>query len=78
MDPEVSKLLWFAGALFSYAVNEDDRNSSRHILQIDQSGLTLPTRENYLNKTEQHEKVLKAYLEYMTKVKIMLTYNEIL
>ncbi|KAK9745200.1 Peptidase family M13 [Popillia japonica] len=31
------------GALFSYAVGEDDRNSSRHVIQIDQSGLTLPT-----------------------------------
>ncbi|KAF2895308.1 hypothetical protein ILUMI_10863 [Ignelater luminosus] len=59
------------GALFSYAVGEDDRNSTRHIIQIDQSGLTLPTRENYLNKTE-HAKVLAAYLEYMTKVGILL------
>ncbi|KAJ8916510.1 hypothetical protein NQ315_000152 [Exocentrus adspersus] len=59
------------GGLFSYAVSEDDRNSSRHILQIDQNGLTLPTRENYLNKTE-HAKVLKAYLEYMTKVGVLL------
>lgn len=64
------------GALFSYAVNEDDRNSSRHVLQIDQSGLSLPTRENYLNKTEQHEKVLKAYLEYMTKVGVLLKGEE--
>lgn len=55
------------GALFSYAVGEDEKNSSRHVLQIDQSGLTLPTRENYLNKTE-HGNVLEAYLDYMTKV----------
>lgn len=55
------------GALFSYGVGEDEKNSSRHVLQIDQSGLTLPTRENYLNKTE-HAKVLEAYLDYMTKV----------
>ncbi|KAJ8956318.1 hypothetical protein NQ318_015056 [Aromia moschata] len=54
--------------LFSYAVGEDDKNSSRHILQIDQSGLTLPTRESYLNKTKEHAKVLKAYLKYMTDV----------
>ncbi|KAJ8939317.1 hypothetical protein NQ314_011175 [Rhamnusium bicolor] len=59
------------GGLFSYAVGEDDRNSSRHVLQIDQSGLSLPTRENYLNKTE-HAKVLEAYLEYMTKVGVLL------
>lgn len=59
------------GALFSYSVGEDDKNSTRHVLQIDQSGLTLPTRENYLNKTE-HGKVLEAYLDYMTKVSIKL------
>lgn len=57
------------GGLFSWAVNEDDKNSSRHIIQIDQGGLTLPTIDNYLNKTE-HEKVLTAYLDYMTKVLI--------
>lgn len=55
------------GALFSYAVGEDDKNSSRHVLQIDQSGLTLPTRENYLNKTD-HAKILAAYFDYMTRV----------
>lgn len=55
------------GALFSYAVGEDDRNSTRHVIQIDQSGLTLPTRENYLNKTAR-AKILPAYLDYMTKV----------
>ncbi|KAF5279864.1 hypothetical protein FQA39_LY18209 [Lamprigera yunnana] len=59
------------GALFSYAVVEDDRNSTHHIIQIDQNGLTLPTRDNYLNATE-NAKLLKAYLEYMTKVGVLL------
>ncbi|XP_044763653.1 endothelin-converting enzyme homolog isoform X2 [Coccinella septempunctata] len=59
------------GAFFSYSVGEDDKNSSRHVLQIDQSGLTLPTRETYLNKTE-HAKVLEAYLDYMTRVGVLL------
>ncbi|XP_078035136.1 M13 family metallopeptidase neprilysin 3 isoform X3 [Augochlora pura] len=57
--------------LFTWAVNEDDRNSSRHIIQIDQGGLTLPTADNYLNVTE-HGKVLTAYLEYMTKIGVLL------
>ncbi|CAH0548765.1 unnamed protein product [Brassicogethes aeneus] len=60
------------GGLFSYAVGEDDKNSSRYIIQIDQSGLTLPTRDSYLNKTAEHQKVLDAYLEYMTKVGVLL------
>lgn len=60
------------GALFSYGVGEDDRNSSRHILQLDQSGLALPTRDNYLNKSGDHQKILDAYLTYMTKVNVEL------
>ncbi|XP_049824588.1 endothelin-converting enzyme homolog isoform X3 [Aethina tumida] len=60
------------GALFSYAVGEDDKNSSRYILQVDQSGLTLPTRDNYLNKTKEHVKILDAYLDYMTKTGVLL------
>lgn len=63
------------GGLFSWAVGEDDKNSSRHIIQIDQSGLTLPTRDNYLNKTA-HAKVLAAYLDYMTKVGVLLGGDE--
>lgn len=63
------------GGLFGWAVGEDDRNSSRHIIQIDQGGLTLPTKENYLNKTA-HAKVLAAYLEYMVKVAVLLGANE--
>ncbi|XP_011139623.1 endothelin-converting enzyme homolog isoform X2 [Harpegnathos saltator] len=59
------------GGLFSWAVNEDDRNSSRYIIQIDQGGLTLPTADNYLNVTE-HSKVLAAYLDYMTTIGVLL------
>jgi neprilysin len=60
------------GGLFGWAVGEDDRNSMKHIIQIDQGGLTLPTRDNYINKTAQHEKILVAYLEYMTKIGMLL------
>lgn len=60
------------GGLFGWAVGEDDRNSSQHIIQIDQGGLTLPTRDNYINRTEQHEKILVAYLDYMTKIGVLL------
>lgn len=50
------------GGLFNWEVGEDDRNSTRHIIQIDQGGLTLPTRDYYLNVTA-HAKVLEAYEE---------------
>lgn len=59
------------GGLFSWAVQEDDRNSSLYIIQIDQGGLTLPTRDTYLNQTA-NDKILTAYLDYMTKVGVLL------
>ncbi|PSN53054.1 Endothelin-converting enzyme [Blattella germanica] len=62
------------GGLFSWAVGEDDRNSTRHVIQIDQGGLTLPTRDNYLNKTA-NEKILAAYLDYMTKMQAVIDFE---
>ncbi|CAN7986084.1 unnamed protein product, partial [Ixodes hexagonus] len=57
--------------LFSWAVGEDDRNSSRHILQVDQGGLILPSRDFYLDKADD-DKVLTAYLSYMTAIGVLL------
>ncbi|KAH8041678.1 hypothetical protein HPB51_017480 [Rhipicephalus microplus] len=57
--------------LFSWAVGEDDRNSSRHVIQVDQGGLILPSRDYYLNKSKD-DKVLNAYLTYMTSVGVLL------
>ena len=59
------------GGLFSWAVGADERNSSRNVIQIDQSGLGLPSRDYYINKTLDDD-VLKAYLAYMTKVGVLL------
>ncbi|XP_052752968.1 endothelin-converting enzyme homolog isoform X1 [Galleria mellonella] len=63
------------GGLFNWAVTEDDRNSSKHVIVLDQGGLNLPTRDNYLNKTA-HKKVLDAYLDYMTRVCVLLGANK--
>ncbi|KAK8730281.1 hypothetical protein OTU49_008192, partial [Cherax quadricarinatus] len=46
-----SKVKFMSGALFSWGVAEDDKNSSSHILQFDQGGLTLPARNYYLNES---------------------------
>ncbi|XP_064461108.1 endothelin-converting enzyme homolog isoform X2 [Ornithodoros turicata] len=61
--------------LFSWAVGEDERNSSRHILQVDQGGLLLPSRDYYLNKSAD-DKVLTAYHLYMTTVGVLLGGDE--
>ncbi|XP_068624713.1 endothelin-converting enzyme homolog [Battus philenor] len=67
--------LYNLGGLFNWAVTEDDRNSSKHVIVLDQGGLNLPTRDNYLNKTA-HKKVLDAYLDYMTRICVLLGANK--
>ncbi|XP_060073168.1 endothelin-converting enzyme homolog [Ylistrum balloti] len=58
--------------LFAVWVGEDDRSSSKNILKVDQSGLGLPQRDYYLNKSITQDPVLIAYLEYMTEVGMLL------
>uniref|UniRef100_A0AAY4EI74 endothelin-converting enzyme 1 n=1 Tax=Denticeps clupeoides TaxID=299321 RepID=A0AAY4EI74_9TELE len=41
------------------------------LTQVDQSGLFLPSRDYYLNKTA-NDKVLKAYLDYMVELGMLL------
>ncbi|XP_021015784.1 membrane metallo-endopeptidase-like 1 isoform X1 [Mus caroli] len=49
----------------------DDQNSSRHVIYIDQPTLGMPSREYYFQEDNNH-KVRKAYLEFMTSVATML------
>ncbi|XP_076320536.1 endothelin-converting enzyme homolog isoform X2 [Tachypleus tridentatus] len=59
------------GGLFKWWVENDDKNSSRNILQIDEGELSLPNRDYYLDKV-QHEEIWTAYLTYMTNVGVLL------
>ena len=60
------------GGFFVWNVGEDDKNSSRHVLQLDQGGLSLTTREQYLNKTLEEDPVLTALLHVMVQTSLML------
>lgn len=55
------------GGLFSWAVGADERESTKNIIQLDQGGLGLPSRDYYLNKTDKNA-VIEAYLDYMIKI----------
>lgn len=59
--------------LIELYVGADDKNSSVHILQIDQLTLALPSRDYYLKSSSEHD--LKAYHKYMTKTAILLGAN---
>jgi len=51
-------------------VGENDKNSSQHVIQIDQGGLTLPTRDYYLNKNDTT--VIDALKRVIFKVVLLL------
>ncbi|XP_072174793.1 neprilysin-1-like [Diadema setosum] len=55
-------------------VGVDDKNASRYVLQIDQSGLGLSSREYFLD-TVKHGKIQDAYLKLMTSVAVLLGAN---
>uniref|UniRef100_A0A8C9XX67 endothelin-converting enzyme 1 n=1 Tax=Sander lucioperca TaxID=283035 RepID=A0A8C9XX67_SANLU len=60
-----------AQPFFSVGVSADPKNSNSNVIQVDQSGLFLPSRDYYLNKTA-NEKVLVAYLDYMVELGTLL------
>lgn len=60
---------------FTVFVSTDSKNSNSNIIQVDQSGLGLPSREYYLNKTA-NEKYLKAYLNFLVELGILLGGSE--
>ncbi|XP_049631263.1 membrane metallo-endopeptidase-like 1 isoform X1 [Suncus etruscus] len=57
--------------LIDLFVWNDDQNSSRHIIYIDQPALGMPTREYYFNQGI-NRKVREAYLQFMMSVAMML------
>ncbi|CAH2248424.1 endothelin-converting enzyme 2 [Pelobates cultripes] len=60
-----------ATPFFSVFVSADSKSSNSNIIQVDQSGLFLPSRDYYLNKTA-NGKVLTAYQQYMVDVGLLL------
>ncbi|XP_052465569.1 endothelin-converting enzyme 1 isoform X1 [Carassius gibelio] len=60
---------------FTVFVSTDSKNSNSNIIQVDQSGLGLPSREYYLNKTA-NEKYLTAYLNFLVELGILLGGSE--
>ncbi|XP_029435165.1 endothelin-converting enzyme 1 isoform X2 [Rhinatrema bivittatum] len=62
---------YHSSPFFSIYVSADSKNSNSNVIQIDQSGLGLPSRDYYLNKTE-NEKVLTGYLNFMVQLGVIL------
>ena len=55
--------------LFRFAVEQDDKDSSREIVQVGQAGLSLPDRDYYL--VDHFAPVRKQYVEHVTKMFVL-------
>lgn len=53
---------------FNFAVRQDQKNSSRYIVQLFQGGLGLPEREYYFSKDERSVKQREAYVAHIEKM----------
>ncbi len=53
------------GGVFACFVMADAKNSSRHIVYLTQSGLTLPDRDYYLKDEAREKKIREAYRTYI-------------
>lgn len=58
-------------SFFTVFVSTDSKSSNSNIIQVDQSGLGLPSRDYYLNKTA-NAKYLTAYLDFLEELGVLL------
>ena len=58
------------GGLFEWSVAQDEKNSSRMVLDLQQGGFVMP-RDYYMNKTDD-DSIMVAYLEFMVKIGVLL------
>ena len=53
------------GALFSFYVGTDDKNSSKNMVSFSQSGTGLPEKDYYFKNDSSTQKIRNAYLKYI-------------
>jgi putative endopeptidase len=56
------------GYLFSFGSDQDQKDSTQQIGEVDQAGLGLPDRDYYLNQDDRSKKIRSQYLEHITKM----------
>jgi putative endopeptidase len=54
--------------LFEFGVQQDDKDSSKQIAGIFQSGLSLPDRDYYIVDNARFQKIRQQYIEHVTKM----------
>jgi len=56
------------GALFSFYVSPDDKNSNLERPHLDQGGLGMPNRDYYFKQDSTSRQIRDAYVKYVTKI----------
>lgn len=56
------------GYLFGFGSDQDQKDSSKQIGEVDQAGLGLPDRDYYLNQDERSKTLRSQYAEHVTKM----------
>jgi putative endopeptidase len=54
--------------IFEFGVEQDEKDSSRQIAAIGQSGLSLPDRDYYIVDSKRFQEIRKQYIEHMTRM----------
>lgn len=78
---EFAELLgWFhnglGGGIFGTGVGADAKNSDMNIMHFMESGLGLGDRDYYLEKSEQNDKIMAAYENYVKTIMELCGYSE--
>jgi putative endopeptidase len=61
-----------SGGLLGVGVGQDQKDSSKQILQTGQGGLSLPDRDYYLNPAPRFEKLRTEYVAHVTRMFVLL------
>jgi putative endopeptidase len=60
-----------AAPLFQFGVGQDEKDSTKQIVETGQGGLSLPDRDYYLSETERFQKIREQYVAHMTKMFVL-------
>lgn len=65
-----------ASPLFGIGVSSDPKNSTMNIMHIGEVGLGLGDRDYYIEKSEENDRIMKAYNEYVHKLVKLSGYSD--
>ena len=57
--------------LFRFWIDQDEKDSSKEIVQISQAGLSLPDRDYYIVDNARFQQIRKEYVEHVTKMLVL-------